>query len=109
MLTDEKQLPASDLWQIGLIIYQLLIGQASFEPTAKQIFQLDFSWPSDLQISEEAKDLVSRLLRLQPSERLGAGPPGTPNDLQQLLKHPYFSELQLSQIYNTIVVLDLPS
>jgi 3-phosphoinositide dependent protein kinase-1 len=62
-----------------------------------------------LQISKEAKDLVSRLLKLNPSERLGAGPPGQPNDMQQLLKHPYFSELQLSQIFNTVLIIDLPS
>jgi hypothetical protein len=34
---------------------------------------LDFKWPEDLEVSIEAKDLVERLLKLNPRERLGAG------------------------------------
>jgi 3-phosphoinositide dependent protein kinase-1 len=46
----------------------------------------------------EAIDLVERLLKLNPRERLGAGKPGSPNDLQQLVKHPYFKNINFSNL-----------
>ena len=58
---------------------------------------------------EEAKDLIERLLRLKPIERLGAGEPGSPNDLQQLLRHPYFKTVDLPNLHLLKVQMGLPS
>ena len=35
-------------------------------------------------VSEEGRDIIEKLLRLEPSERLGA------NDIQELNDHPFF-------------------
>ena len=56
----------------------------------QQILSLDFSWPDDVYVPHEAKDLVERLLKLNPNERIGGGKPGTPNDFKMLMSHPYF-------------------
>ena len=63
-------------------------------------------WPSH--VSAEAKDLVERLLKLKPIERLGAGRFGTPNDINQLLKHPYFKNIDLNNLHQRDVPLLLP-
>ena len=63
-------------------------------------------WPSH--VSAEAKDLVERLLKLKPIERLGAGRFGSPNDINQLLKHPFFNSIDLNNLHQSIVPLMLP-
>ncbi|XP_055546181.1 3-phosphoinositide-dependent protein kinase 1 isoform X2 [Wyeomyia smithii] len=66
---------ASDLWSLGCIIYQLVAGVPPFRgPNDYLIFQkitrLELEFPSDF--DEGAKDLVSKLLVLDPKNRLGA-------------------------------------
>lgn len=63
-------------------------------------------WPSH--VSAEAKDLVERLLKLKPIERLGADRFGSPNDINQLLKHPFFNSIDLNNLHQSIVPLMLP-
>lgn len=58
-----------------------------------KIMGLEYEWPDDVEISLEAKDLIERLIKIEPKERLGAGQPGTPNDLTQLQRHPYFANV----------------
>lgn len=78
-------MPASDLWQLGVIMYLMHCGKVPFEATdlsvPQRILSLDFEWPKDQEVSSEAKDLVERLLKLNPRERLGAGEPESPNNL----------------------------
>ena len=69
---------------------------------------MDFSWPEDLQVSSEAKDIVERLLKLKPGQRLGAGRPGTPNDYHMLMKHPYFAQVDFEHLNRVKVPLELP-
>lgn len=74
------------------------VGKVPFtSPIEANVFQkildLDFSWPTDLHVSGEAKDLVERLLKLNPGDRIGAGAPNTPNDFTMLMQHPYFKNI----------------
>lgn len=48
---------------------------------------------------EEAKDLISKLLTLNPRNRLGAGPPGSKNDYNALKNHPFFNGLEWKGIF----------
>ena len=57
---------------------------------------------------QEAKDLVERLLKLHPPERLGAGKPGEPNDMTILVKHPYFEGIDFVNLMYKNVPLELP-
>jgi 3-phosphoinositide dependent protein kinase-1 len=50
---------------------------------------MDYTIPEE--IPEDVKDLVRRLLLLNPDERLGAGPPGSDNDYTALKGHEFFS------------------
>lgn len=72
MLSDCKSLPASDLWALGVIMFQMHCGRVPFtSPIEATLFQkillCDFEWPEDLQISTEAKDVIERLLKLNPA------------------------------------------
>ena len=41
-------------------------------------------------MSHEAKDLIDKLLNLNPEERLGCGPLGTSNDFSAIKEHKFF-------------------
>ena len=56
------------------------------------------SFPPDSSLSDEAKDLIDKLLQVNPIKRLGAGRPGTPNDLQALKSHAYFQGVNFAQL-----------
>ncbi|KAL8664340.1 MAG: hypothetical protein Q9202_003155 [Teloschistes flavicans] len=73
LLRDKTACKASDLWAFGCIIYQLLAGRPPFKAaneylTFQKILSLEYGFPSDF--PEVAKDLVERLLVLEPSSRL---------------------------------------
>ncbi|KAM4800345.1 aurora kinase C [Urocitellus parryii] len=72
-----------DLWCVGVLCYELLVGRPPFESpsqseTQRRILKVDVTFPPSM--PEGAQDLVSKLLRYQPSERL---------PLAQVLEHPW--------------------
>ena len=74
---------AIDNWSIGVLAYELCVGSPPFEDesqrmTKKKINKLDFKFPQHL--SEELKDLVWKLLKIDGNERL---------TLDEILEHPW--------------------
>uniref|UniRef100_A0A8C5KPE3 non-specific serine/threonine protein kinase n=1 Tax=Jaculus jaculus TaxID=51337 RepID=A0A8C5KPE3_JACJA len=72
-----------DLWCIGVLCYELLVGNPPFESsshneTYRRIVKVDVRYPLSLPVG--AQDLISKLLRYHPSERL---------TLAQIQKHPW--------------------
>ena len=65
-------------------------------------------WPREFYVSPQAKDLVEKLLQRKPSERLGAGAPGSNNDFKALFKHVYFSKIDKENIEALKVPVELP-
>ena len=87
-LIDNKPYSFSvDIWAIGVIIYELLVGETPFysktiSGTYKRIQTVDLKLPEFL--SDNAKDLIKKILVLYPEYRLS---------LQDMLTHPFFSIL----------------
>jgi 3-phosphoinositide dependent protein kinase-1 len=88
LLTDKNACKASDLWAFGCIIYQLLSGRPPFKAvneyqTFQKIVGLDYDFP--LGFPPAARDLVERLLVLDPSRRLS---------LEHIKNHEFFDGIK---------------
>ena len=69
----------SDWWSVGCILFEFLYGYPPFHAgTPDEVFEnilaRRISWPddNDFDVSQEAKDLMNKLLCLDPRQRLGA-------------------------------------
>ena len=63
-----------DTWSLGVIIYTLLIGKPPFETsdvktTYRKIRMNSYSFPDHVQISKEARNLITSILVSDPSKR----------------------------------------
>ncbi|KAJ8266227.1 hypothetical protein GJAV_G00128000 [Gymnothorax javanicus] len=72
-----------DLWCIGVLCYECLVGNPPFETashseTYKRITKVDLQFPKV--VSDGARDLISKLLRYSPCLRLS---------LQDVIQHPW--------------------
>lgn len=85
---EKKEYPFEvDIWPIGIIIYQLILGKLPFKEntlneTEKKIREINYSFPENAIISNEAKDLIKQILIKNPKERL---------NLCQILKQEFFN------------------
>jgi polo-like kinase 1 len=63
-----------DIWSLGVIIYALIIGKPPFETpdvktTYRKIKLNNYSFPDHVPISDAAKNLINKILVLEPSKR----------------------------------------
>ncbi|CAG9323808.1 unnamed protein product [Blepharisma stoltei] len=77
-----------DIWSTGVLGYTLLVGKPPFETsdvktTYRRIKMNAYSFPENIPVSDEAKDLISSILVSNPADR--------PN-LDEILKHDFFSK-----------------
>ncbi|RZF39603.1 hypothetical protein LSTR_LSTR001124 [Laodelphax striatellus] len=75
LLTAKTASTSSDLWALGCIIYQMVSGLPPFRSGSeflifKQIMNLNYEFPDGF--CPIAKDLIEKLLVLEPYQRLGA-------------------------------------
>ncbi|KAB8294177.1 hypothetical protein EYC80_009616 [Monilinia laxa] len=91
LLTDKNACKASDLWAYGCIIYQLLAGRPPFKAaneylTFQKIVALEYEFPKGF--PPAARDLVERLLVLDPQRRLS---------IEHIKNHEFFSGIRFSR------------
>ncbi|XP_033939118.1 aurora kinase A [Pseudochaenichthys georgianus] len=77
-----------DLWSLGVLCYEFLVGKPPFETksheeTYRKISRVEYTYPAQSDISAGAKDLIARLLKHNPMHRL---------PIQGVLSHPWVVE-----------------
>jgi len=90
----------NDLWALGCTLYQMLSGSSPFKDATEwlifqRIIARDIKFPE--YFSDEAKDLIDKLLDVDPSKRPGAGPDG----YSSLKKHPFFRGIDWKDLRKT--------
>lgn len=91
----------SDWWSIGCILFEFLFGHPPFHAdTPDQVFENILSrkidWPSDddALVSDEARNLISRLLTIEPKERLGSNIGDRYSTAgEEIRNHPWFDSI----------------
>lgn len=99
VLQNSPTTPASDLWALGCIIYQMMSGLPPFRGVNdyvifKEIIACNLKFPQGF--DKDAEDLVKKLLKLNPAERLGA------QDLngryESIRSHPFFKSIDFDTV-----------
>ena len=93
----------ADLWAFGVILYQMYYGQTPFKSgtnylTFKNIEKRQISYPDNINIPKEAKDLIDKILIKEPEKRLGSGEQNTDLDIAHLKRHPFFKGIKWKNI-----------
>ena len=95
----------SDWWSLGCILFEFLFGYPPFHgETPDQVFEnilaRRIDWPQDdSEASAEAKDLMSRLMSLDPGQRLGSNTDEKfGNGGEEIRSHPWFGDVEWDMV-----------
>ncbi|KAG5262732.1 hypothetical protein AALO_G00278260 [Alosa alosa] len=99
LLTEKSACKSSDLWALGCIIYQLVAGLPPFRAgneylIFQKIIKLEYEFPE--KFFPKAKDLVERLLSLDPAKRIGCEEMG---GYEPIRSHPFFESVSWRDLH----------
>ncbi|WFC94424.1 non-specific serine/threonine protein kinase [Malassezia brasiliensis] len=89
-----------DWWAVGVILFEFLCGYPPFHAsTPNQVFDKiltrSIDWDTDAPISDEARDLIERLICTDRRERLGA------RGVDEIRAHPFFAGVDWDHLADT--------
>ena len=110
LLNDGQICYSSDLWSYGCTIFNMLTGRDAFEGQTQpelmeNIINLKFS-PSVEKLPRKAKDLIMKLLVIDPTKRLGFGEENS--GYPSIKKHPFFAGVDWEHLQDVRMPLFTP-
>lgn len=103
MIKREGHTKSIDWYVLGAILYEMLVGIPPFYSNNRADLFLNIKKaPVEFKeyMSEEAKDLISKLLIRNPKKRLGSGK----RDAEEIKQHMFFENVDWVQVYNKELV-----
>ncbi|XP_040355289.1 microtubule-associated serine/threonine-protein kinase 2-like [Ixodes scapularis] len=103
---------ACDWWSSGVVFYKLMTGRVPFRGRTKQLLRdriigAPLKWPKTEEhphsATPEAKDMVFKLLRKNPIERLGS------RHYQDLKSHPFFNGFNWKALSTSKFLCEIPA
>lgn len=98
VIKGEKQTKAIDWWSLGVLIYEMLVGEPPFwDNDSKKLLMsiLEDKVTFSEEVSKDAWDLVTKLLDPNPASRLGCGCRG----VDEIKDHPFFKDINWTDVY----------
>jgi serine/threonine-protein kinase RIM15 len=101
-INGDKQDETSDWWSVGCILFEFLFGIPPFHASeAEQVFEnilaRKIQWPDEAEleaVSDEAKDLINKLLCMDPPQRLGSNRDEKyASGGEEIRNHPWFEDI----------------
>lgn len=84
----------ADYWSFGILIFEMLVGHTPFRSASDEPYRIyqqaqqgRFVIPEALRLSESAKDLIRKLIVVDPSARLGS------RAISDIRSHKWFSSI----------------
>ena len=102
MITGQGHDKAIDWWALGILLYELIVGIPPFYHRNKNqmyflIKEAPIKYPDPekhgIQMTEEAKDLINKLLDKDPEKRLG-----TQGGASEVMGHAFFQDLDIEKL-----------
>ena len=95
----------TDVWAFGVMLYQMYFNTTPFKAitaylTFRNIEKPNITFPEGNDIPDVAKDLILKILVVEPKKRLGGGDPGSAFDIAHLKKHPFFKKIKWNNLHN---------
>ena len=98
IITGEGHDKSADWWSFGILIYEMLCGLPPFyvenlERMYEMIKTGPLKFPKKVTLSEDAKDLIKKLLDRNVKTRLGSN-----KGIEEIQSHPFFSTMDFKEV-----------
>ena len=99
ILSDKGYDSTVDWWSLGCVLFEMLVGKAPYrillgDSLNEEIYKKKVLFPD--YVTDNAQDLINKLLVLNPKKRLGFGDGGA----KKIKQHPYFKGINWDEAFN---------